>query len=83
MEVVPEPNSVSDCMKVFLDDPQWPKHITDPQLKQIKRRTSSNLIILDFFFLLVNYSCSLKRTGKNLVKARHELICNKCSAPQH
>ena len=39
MEVVPEPNTVSDHIKSFLDDPQWPKHIKN-QLKQIKRRTS-------------------------------------------
>ena len=27
MVVVPELNTMSDCMKAFLDDPQWPKHI--------------------------------------------------------
>ena len=43
MEVVLEPNIVSDRIKTFIDDPQWPKHIKDPQLKQIKRRTSSNM----------------------------------------
>ena len=43
MKVVPEPNIVSDHIKVFLDDPQWPKQIKDPQLKQMKRQTSSNL----------------------------------------
>jgi hypothetical protein len=37
MEVVLEPNIVSDRIKTFLDDLQWPKHIEDPQLKQIKR----------------------------------------------
>ena len=37
MEVILEPNSVSDHIKAFLDDPQWPKHIKDPELKQIKR----------------------------------------------
>ena len=37
MEVVLKSNTVSDCIKAFLDDPQWPKHIKDPQLKQIKR----------------------------------------------
>ena len=26
MEVVPEPNIVGECIKVFLDDPQWVKH---------------------------------------------------------
>ena len=40
MKVVPEPNIVSDHMKAFLNDPQWPKHIKDPSLKQIKRQTS-------------------------------------------
>ena len=43
MEVVPEPSTTSDCIKAFLDVPQQPKHIKDPQLKQIKRRTSSNI----------------------------------------
>ena len=37
MEVVPESNTMSDSIKVFLDDPQLPKHIEDPRLKQIKR----------------------------------------------
>ena len=36
MKVIPEPNIVSDRIKAFLDDPQWPEHIKDPQLKQIK-----------------------------------------------
>ena len=43
MEIVLEPNIVSDRIKTFLDDPQWPEHIKDPQLKQIKRRTSLNI----------------------------------------
>ena len=43
MEVVLEPNTVSVGIKMFLDDLQWPEHIKDPQLKQIKRRTSSNI----------------------------------------
>ena len=30
MEVIPEPNTMSDHVKVFLDDPQWPKHIKNP-----------------------------------------------------
>ena len=42
MEVVPKPSNVSDRIKAFLDDPQWPEHIKDPQLKQFKRRTSLN-----------------------------------------
>jgi hypothetical protein len=33
MEVVPEPNTMSDCMKVFLDDPHWPQHTREPPLK--------------------------------------------------
>ena len=36
MKVVPEPNTVSDCIKAFLDDPQWLKHFKDPELKHIK-----------------------------------------------
>ena len=43
MEVVPEPITVSDRIKAFLEDPQWPEHIKDPQLKQMKRRSSSIL----------------------------------------
>ena len=43
MEVVPESNIVSDYIKFFLDDPQWPKHIKDLQLKQIKSQPSSNV----------------------------------------
>jgi hypothetical protein len=43
VEVVSEPNFVSDHIKAFLDDPQWLKHIKDPQLKQIKRPTSSSI----------------------------------------
>ena len=31
-EVVPEPSNVSDCIKAFLNDPQWLKHIKDPQM---------------------------------------------------
>ena len=31
VEVVTEPNNVSDRIKVCLDDPQWPEHIEDPQ----------------------------------------------------
>ena len=66
MEVFPKPNTVSDHIKAFLDETQWPEHIKDPYLKQIKRRTSSNMqLYLDFF--LVNYSCSLKCIEKNLV----------------
>ena len=43
MEVVLEPNIVSNCMKVFLDDPLWPEHIKDPSLKQIKRHIPLNI----------------------------------------
>ena len=43
MEVVPEPKTVSDYIKTFLDDPQWSEHMKDPLLKQSKRRTSSNI----------------------------------------
>ena len=34
---------MSDHIKAFIDAPQWPKHIKHPQLKQIKRQTSSNI----------------------------------------
>ena len=53
MEVVPKPYTVSDCMKAFLGDPQCHEHIKDPQLKQIKRRTSSIMTET-----LVNYNYS-------------------------
>ena len=43
MEVVLEPTTVSDRIKAFLDDPQWHEHVEDPQPKQIKRQTSSNI----------------------------------------
>ena len=43
MEVVPEPNTERDRIKASLDDPQWPEHIKDPKLKQIKRLTYSNI----------------------------------------
>ena len=43
MNVVMEPNTVSDRIKTFLDDPRWPEHIKDPRLKQIKSRTSLNI----------------------------------------
>ena len=43
MEIVLEPNIMSDRIKAFLNDPQWPEHIKDPQLKQIKRQASSNI----------------------------------------
>ena len=31
MEIVMEPNTTSDHIKKYLDDPQWSKHIKDPQ----------------------------------------------------
>ena len=43
IEVVQEPNIMSGCIKAFLDDAQWTEHIKDPQMKQIKRQTSSIL----------------------------------------
>ena len=30
MEVIPEPNIVSDHIKAILDDPLWHEHIEDP-----------------------------------------------------
>ena len=42
MEVVLEPNIVSDRIKAFLDS-QWPEHIKDPSLKEINIQTSSNI----------------------------------------
>ena len=43
MEFVPEPNTMSDHTKTFLDNPQWPEHVKDPQFKQIKKQTSLNI----------------------------------------
>ena len=43
MKVVLEPNNESDRIKALLGDPQRPKQIRDPSLKQIKKRTSSNI----------------------------------------
>ena len=73
-KVVAEPNTVSDRIKVFLHDPQWPEHIEDPEVKQTKRQIS--LILTENgdsvrFFFLVNYSCSLKCIEKNLVNYRY------------
>ena len=50
MDAVVEPDTVSDHLRVFLDDPQWPNYIQDPNLKQIKRQTSLNILeCLDIF----------------------------------
>ena len=32
-----KPNTLNGRIKTFLDDPWWPEHIKDPQLKQLKR----------------------------------------------
>ena len=37
MEVVTEPNNVRNHIKAYVDNPQWPEHIKDPQEKKIKR----------------------------------------------
>ena len=31
MEVVMKPNTLSDRIKAYLDDPQWPEYIKNPQ----------------------------------------------------
>ena len=49
MEVIPEPNIVSDRIKAFLDDPQWPEHIKEANFLEY-------MIILEI--ILVNYSYS-------------------------
>ena len=33
MKIIPKLRIVSVCIKTFLDDPQWPKHIKDPSLE--------------------------------------------------
>ena len=55
MEVVPEPNTVSDHIKTFLGDPQWPKYIKDSQLN-LEANFFEYKIMLEIF--LVNYNCS-------------------------
>jgi hypothetical protein len=44
-KVVMESNTMSDRIKAFLDDFQWPEHMKDHQLKQIRRRMSSMLMV--------------------------------------
>ena len=36
-------NTMNDYIQVVIDDPQWPKYIKDPKLKQIKRQISLNI----------------------------------------
>jgi hypothetical protein len=43
MKVVLEHNAMTNRIKAFLDDPQWPEHIKEPSLKQTKRQTSSSI----------------------------------------
>jgi hypothetical protein len=57
MEVVPEPSTVSDYIKVFFDDPQWPKHIKDPQTKRSQEVNFFEYIIVLGIFP-ISYSCS-------------------------
>ena len=65
MQVVPEPNTASDCIKVFFEDPQWPKHMKDPQL--IKANQEANFFenITKVGIFLANYSCSSNRFENN------------------
>lgn len=72
MEIVLEPNIASDLTKVFLDDPEWPKHI--PQLKQIKRPTFLKYMITLVNFV-VNYNCSLTCIKKNVVNYSYFRSC--------
>ena len=44
MEVVLEPNIVSNHIKVFLDVPQWHGHIKDSQLKHLITLASDDLL---------------------------------------
>ena len=50
MKIVPESKIVNNHIKMFLDDPRWPEHIDNPQLKQIKRCTSLKIqLYLELF----------------------------------
>lgn len=53
-KVVPEPNTVSDLIKAFLDDLQRPEHMKDHQLKQMRRRISSILIVNGDFVCMLS-----------------------------
>ena len=44
MKVVLEPNTVSDCIKAFLVDPQWPEYIKD---SSIEANQEANLFDFD------------------------------------
>ena len=43
MEIVTQPNNVSDRIKAYLDDPQWLEHIKDPRKEKIKWQSSSDI----------------------------------------
>jgi hypothetical protein len=57
MEVIPEPNTVSDHIKVFLVDPRWPEHIKDPSTEANQEANFFEYIIALGIFL-VSDRCS-------------------------
>ena len=63
MEVIHEPNTVSDYIKTFLDDPKWPEHVKDPQSTKANQKANffEYMIIIILENLLVSYNrCSLE-----------------------
>ena len=73
MEIVPQPNIVSDHIKAFLDDPQWLdyiKYVSNEAYQEAE--FFAYIIMLEIFLViysfssnrfaifLVNYSCPLK-----------------------
>jgi hypothetical protein len=62
MEVIREPNTVSDHIKTFLDDHEWPEHVKDPQLTEANQEANffEYMIIIILENLLVSYRCFLE-----------------------
>ena len=77
MEGDPEPNTMSDHTKAFLDVFQWPEHIKNLPQKQIKREKSFFGYILILGVFLVTCSCSWNRFKFFLVKYSFSLRCEK------
>ena len=52
MEVVPKPNTMSDRIKAFLDDPQRPEHIDQRPSTEANQEANffEYIIMLGFFF---------------------------------
>ena len=50
-----EPNTMSDRIKTYLDDPQWSEHIKDPSIQENQEANLLKYIII-LGTCLVNYS---------------------------